>query len=251
MLASIRTLFRPTTVLSILLGPACLGLLQPTSVAAATAHCRAWRIVSAANSAGPSTQLTAVSADSTNDAWAAGWVGSSAGFVEHWDGRGWNTVAGLPPLGGPPAIAAFTPRNVWAVADSSDGFLHWDGTHWRWVPAAPGGGGRLVALAGSPTDLWAAGDPATLIEHWNGSRWSLVRGPNPAPDGRLSALHVTSAKDVWAVGTLGYAANRSARAMANPAPRILNRASPALLSPVWNLRPLPASRIVASTSYGP
>jgi hypothetical protein len=100
-------------------------------------------------------------------------------------------------------------------------FAHWDGRRWTIMPFTgpldkATVEGHTPALSGvaavSPTDAWAVGalDVApfsgdakgAIIEHWDGSTWSVVPNPASAPSsgGRLDALKVISATDVWAAG---------------------------------------------------
>jgi hypothetical protein len=100
---------------------------------------------------------------------------------------------------------------------------HWNGAAWKVTPAvAPRGVSELHAVtAVSPTDLWAVGSyvKATrkfasfpLAEHYNGT-WSPVVLPTPnkrvEPD--LNAVSANSAKDVWAVGSIGSMSRRGRR----------------------------------------
>lgn len=101
---------------------------------------------------------------------------------------------------------------------------HWNGAAWRVTPAvAPRGDSELRAVtAVSPTDLWAVGSyvKATrkfasfpLAEHYNGSSWSpvVLPTPNKKVEPELNAVSANSAKDVWAVGSLGHMSRRGRR----------------------------------------
>src|SRR5215472_4866394 len=116
----------------------------------------AWKTVPSPTPSGATfTFLTAVTAVSATDAWAAGYYQNN----------------GAPPV---PLI------------------LHWNGTAWKKVPSPnPSGadGTQLTAVtAASPTDAWAAGyysngpsgPPAPLILHWNGTAWKQVTSPTPS-----------------------------------------------------------------------
>jgi len=158
--------------------------------------------------------LTAVTAFSSVDVWAVGYVGSPyAGLggsrlellpintlIEHWNGSAWSIVPS-------PDVAA------------SNGEPAWD---------------LLTAISGdSPDDIWAVGTTEwdvgdngltpsePLVEHWNGSLWSIVPAAAPVPpypssklgsavvffsgagafgDATLMGVTAISPRDAWAVG---------------------------------------------------
>jgi hypothetical protein len=122
------------------------------------------------------------------------------------------------------AVAAVTPRDIWAVGCSGgcEGpdsmILHWNGTTWSKV-ASPDPGAAFDELTAvsvvSADDVWAAGYDCstahcdgsgnvqnTLILRWNGTKWSTVPSPDPSTTANL-LLGVTavSADDVWAAGS--------------------------------------------------
>ena len=171
--------------------------------------------------------LNAVSAISTNDAWAVGSYFDMSGvaftLIEHWDGTKWYRIASPSPgtfsnfLNG---VVALARNNVWAVG-GSDNFNssaaqtlieHWDGTQWS-VIASPtptaGSNGLNGVAATSAKNIWAVGSQAdssntshTLIEHWDGTQWSIVTSPNLSPGlSTLNSVTTLSAKNAWAVGT--------------------------------------------------
>jgi hypothetical protein len=112
----------------------------------------------------------------------------------------------------------------WVAADGTDRTLtlHWDGRHWTVVPSpTPGGDGVLQAVTASWThNIWAAGyrngtrcgnggpNCQTLIEHWNGVRWKVLPSPNPpsAYINVFTGISAASRTDIWAVGTTDFAA---------------------------------------------
>lgn len=136
-----------------------------------------WSVVQAPAGIIPSI-LTAISADSPSDAWAVGTQpepgGSNllTGLAEHWDGRAWSVVTGLPDLGNSALVGVYaaSPADVWALVQTPtpdghvgvDQFLHWDGSSWTTVPV-PGPHEYALdygysAIAGtSPGNIWAAG----------------------------------------------------------------------------------------------
>lgn len=114
------------------------------------------------------------------------------------------------------AIAAMSPRDVWAVGTfGTEEFAltlveHWDGTRWSHVPslsvsdysnhlygvvAVSGGDAWAVGASHRGTDVWH-----TLAMHWNGAKWSITPTPNVAAISALNAVVALSENDVWAVG---------------------------------------------------
>ena len=72
-------------------------------------------------------------------------------------------------------------------------------------------GGLNGVAAASASNAWAVGyagslaGPKLLMVHWNGKSWTRVTSPKilDGTAGTLSAITVVSAKDAWAVGTIG------------------------------------------------
>jgi hypothetical protein len=146
--------------------------------------------------------LYTVSADSSTDAWAAGYDNGSKTMLLHWNGTAWSKATSPDPgsvslLYG---LAAESPTDAWAVGKffsaSAGGWktliLHWDGTAWQRVSSPSPGpkphpDGLVVSQvsADSAADAWAVGSYCsarcatnserdhTLILHWNGTRWSV------------------------------------------------------------------------------
>jgi hypothetical protein len=121
-------------------------------------------------------ELTGVSASSTSDVSAVGYVNSadglsSHGIAEHFNGSSWS-VTQLPDLGSsyafntPSAVDDIAPGNVWAIGTSATSNGHTAplvehfGTSWQ-VAAAPSSGSLVLSLAGlastSTGQLWAVG----------------------------------------------------------------------------------------------
>lgn len=148
-------------------------LLAATPASAGTT----WIQIPSPNSPG-SNELLGASASDASHVWAVGRVVSSKpdtwrSLVLRWDGSAWSRVAhphfaGNHLLQGTDAPAA---DDAWAVGS-------------RLVPT---GGGR------------------TVVEHWNGTRWTVVRSPNPNPEGLNQLLGVRAVPSdpdtVWAVGS--------------------------------------------------
>lgn len=176
-----------------------------------------WSIISTPNPTNTSA-LTSVSAISSNDIWAVGWVGCcDYALVEHWDGTQWSVVS--TPHQGTSflyAATAISPNDVWAggIVYGSYGQTlteHWNGTQWS-VVSSPNEGtvynyiNSMSAL--STNDVWAVGyyfNPGqsfTLIEHWNGTQWSIVKSPATAGY-VLNGVAAIASNNVWAVGGNG------------------------------------------------
>jgi hypothetical protein len=189
---------------------------------------RRWRLAHAPIP--PGATLESVSASGAGDVWAVGMRRNLGQLIEHWDSARWRVAPAPQPGGILHAIAARTPRDVWAVGSRKRGagFVtlveHWNGTRWM-IVASPSPpvlrGERRDAIlqavtANSPTDVWAAGNsvigvPATasrtLIEHWNGQRWTIVPSPDVTSGGVtndfLFSVSGSRPDDVWAVGSWG------------------------------------------------
>src|SRR5205807_6085949 len=115
-----------------------------------------WRIVSSPNIGSNFNTLSGVTAISSTNAWAVGFVINSSKninqpLVEHWNGTKWGIVS-------TPSIADAALNGITAV---------------------------------SASDVWTVGTTFThsrtnsqpLIEHWNGTNWRLVPGPTPQLSG--------------------------------------------------------------------
>jgi len=156
------------------------------------------------------TAIRAIAALSATDVWAAGSINidrplATYGLIEHYDGKVWCavdthdwTADGYPGTGFPGlyALAAISPRDVWAVGTRVE---HWDGQAWRVVPSLPNGWPTLVS-ASSADNVWATN--GTLVQRWDGHRWQEV--PPPSTLASLTsipeALATSAATDTWLVG---------------------------------------------------
>jgi hypothetical protein len=125
--------------------------------------------------------LTAVTAISPSNVWAAGYsidVASGSGqpnknLIEHWNGSAWTIVPSPSPQGHNTltGIAAISASDIWAVGygsnDVSTGvpvdkpeLLHWNGTAWSLVASPPNVGtsdNLLQAVATTSGTVWTAG----------------------------------------------------------------------------------------------
>jgi hypothetical protein len=161
--------------------------------------------------------LTAIAAVRGGPAWVVGQAELSNGagptIIEQWNGSQWAAVPSPSPgtlSNDLSAVAAISPKDVWAVGSSAGGTLaeHWDGTSWSVFPSANGSGADNVlnSVAGtSSNDVWTVGyaDGAFgrgLIQHWDGSRWSVAPGSS-ASIGALYGVATLTSRDAWAVGS--------------------------------------------------
>ncbi len=176
--------------------------------------------------------LDAVWALTRSDAWAVGYLASTASVAQtvilHWNGRGWGRVASPDPGGVTGAsylygVGGSSAGSVWAVgyyssptttaADSL--ILHWNGRAWAHVPSPNPAGSvdsplnAVAAVSGS--DAWAVGAAIvhsvtwSVILQWNGRHWRQVVSPNPGGSRgtALSAVAAASKSSAWAVGSYG------------------------------------------------
>ncbi len=131
-----------------------------------------WSIVQHPDPPERRVELRGVAAVSATNIWAVGSYGSNnfaaATLFEHWNGKKWNIVPGVP-----------KPRGVVLTS---------------------------VAVL-SPTNIWAVGGigVGTITEHWNGSTWSVVASPSPGYSTGFDAVaSVPGSNYVWAVGGARY-----------------------------------------------
>jgi len=174
---------------------------------------------------GLESQLNAVSARTTSDAWAAGWVNAQSkqlAFSEHWNGHKWTEVKPAPVNGlfvQFSSVLDLGPNNVLAVGDyetKSGGVYtqhemaeHWNGQAWQRVSvpkfstasflAGVSGGtaGGVTAVGG----VSSGGHLVPLIESWNGTKF--VRVQQPVSAGDLSSVTVLSSTNAYAAGETG------------------------------------------------
>lgn len=134
--------------------------------------------------------LYSLDAVSTDDVWAGGIIGGSAGLA-HWDGHTWSAVTpsaldGLDPVSYVTGISGSSPDDVWAVGPVGLS-IHYDGHDWKQVEL-PDVGGDEVWLEKVRTDptfgTWAVGYHVgsdhvrrSLALHWSGSSWETVPVP--------------------------------------------------------------------------
>jgi len=173
-----------------------------------------------------------ISADATNDVWAAGSTLGGGTCILHYNGSVWtladspNQCCGYNLL---TSVVALSPENVWAAGwyvqspteDRPELTLveHWNGSSWE-IVSSPNVGqagkfsSRLNGIfASSANSLWAVGQSInissdegyTLAMHWNGTKWAIVSTPDIAEhgfyaddlDGGIAIPH----GDIWLVGS--------------------------------------------------
>jgi roadblock/LC7 domain-containing protein len=221
---------------AIVLSGSAIALAAVTVPAQAATAATGWRAVTTIGVKGSLAIMTGVDAVSANDAWAAGFAGTSSGgkpdaLIEHWAGRTWQQVK-LPARVakawdhfGPTEVlvGASSATNMWAVtqvgADArGDGYLRLSGRTWT-AGALPGSSASddslvlvtsvLVLKSGTWVfggKLGVTGTKESFVpyaEHYNGRRWSAVK---VAGTGEITAASAVSANNIWAVtGTTGVA----------------------------------------------
>ena len=186
-----------------------------------------WKVIPSPNASSEGDDLYAVTAISTNDAWAVGYFENNIEtlilpLLEHWDGKSWSIFQvpsvffGVNFVYG---VSAVSTNDVWAAGytigdfgDNENLLLHWDGAQWNVLPPVPvsSDGNRLQAVTTiSSTDVWAVGKfnvnqgeiSSNLALHWNGQQWSQVSVPNSGSlTNALEGVTALSSNDVWAVG---------------------------------------------------
>ncbi len=220
---------------AVVLSGSAIALAAVTLPAQASTAATGWRAVTTVSVKGSLALLTGVDAVAANDAWAAGFAGTSSGkkpdgLIEHWAGRSWQQVK-LPAKvakawdGFGPTdvlIGASSATNVWAVtqigAADSDGYVRLSGRTWTSgaLPGTNGSTGSLVLVTSVlvlKSGTWVFGGKLTVTgtqasfvpyaEYYNGRRWSAVKVPGT---GEITAASAISAHNIWAVtGTSGAA----------------------------------------------
>ncbi|MEU5625721.1 MULTISPECIES: hypothetical protein [Streptomyces] len=206
-----------------------VGLYEESRGAFLTQHWdgTGWRVVDAPAPEGvrlAGAGLLDVSARTSDDAWAVGWLivvdsevpnpdkpggtiqeTHAEAMLQHWDGEAWHLVP-VPDATSlwTYSVTALADDDVWVSGYTSDdrpAMLHYDGSSWSRVPVPYDGvNGELTDLeARGPNDVWAAGrklvddeDPGhALLAHWDGRSWKQV--PTPADAGRVNDLTLAPA----------------------------------------------------------
>ena len=163
--------------------------------------------------------FTAITALSTNDAWAVGTRKENSfkiAIIAHWDGKQWRDTPLLTDIADSWSIndiAASDALHVWAVGSNNNDqplILRWNGSAWEkaTTPATGADGNQLTSIAiASGQDIWAVGGsiftPTTptqtlhpFAEHWDGQSWHIV--PVSA-SGTFSDIGVGASGDAWGI----------------------------------------------------
>jgi hypothetical protein len=174
---------------------------------------------------GLQSQLNAVSARTTSDAWAVGFIWPSStqlAFADHWNGKNWTAVKTAPVKGlfiQFSSVLDLGPSDVLAVGDyetKSGGVYtqhemaeHWNGQAWQSVSVPKFSGASFLAgvSGGTSSGVLAVGGVSVgghdvpLIERWTGTKFVQVTQPVSAGD--LAAVTVLSGTSAYATGSAG------------------------------------------------
>lgn len=197
-------------------------------VSSSTSQPGTWTVEPSPNLSTNDNNLAAVSAASGRDVWAVGNYYTQdnpnvfRNLAVHWDGTRW--TASAPPNVGPQentlfGVSALPHGQAWAVGYYADQTFrmrtlieHEQHGQWTVVPSPDPARARDVLFAVKalgPDNVWADGYQeqtadgtfSTLVEHWDGRRWSVVRSPNPAPNGNeLYGVAASDPHHVYVVG---------------------------------------------------
>jgi hypothetical protein len=191
----------------------------------------AWQAVRTPNAEGGDNFLNAVAADSSSDAWAAGFRrgpdGVARTLVMHWDGRRWSILPSPNPGDGEHVLSSASAArgdDVWLAGYSRERstfrplILHWDGVDLRATyPASSGAGDGSGSLSAAVGAISAAGGtalavggyaprdggPEPLVLRWDGSAWRWDDGALASEHGTiLAGVAASPSGAAWVVG--GY-----------------------------------------------
>ncbi|QEU92301.1 hypothetical protein CP970_16550 [Streptomyces kanamyceticus] len=187
-------------------------------------------------------ELTAVTATSADDIWAAGYElrngmmdDPDAQYLLHYEGGDWRRQKAPAELDGNifhPRLDSSGPDDVWLFGSGKDdavGVARWDGSGWQRVQRPPGAVTDAKVLA--PDDVWVLNGQQQAY-HWDGGRWSSHELPAHA-----TALGGTARDGLWAVGfrDSGPGVGGEGRELSQPAAMHWDGAS-------WKLTPTPTYR---------
>jgi hypothetical protein len=160
-----------------------------------------------------SAQLYSVDAVSLTSIWAVGTARfgfTDRGWLVHWDGASWATVAVFndpvyPEYGVSTvkSISVLSDSDFWVVGGRIGGkswTLHWDGNDLTTIPSpnADEGGNALNDVSViSANDVWAVG--SFMAIRWNGTEWQIVPGQIPRYV-HIRSVAAVSSNEIWAVG---------------------------------------------------
>jgi photosystem II stability/assembly factor-like uncharacterized protein len=124
---------------------------------------------------------------SATEGWAAGLQG-----IAHWNGGTWAQVASINNLYG---VDMLSEKDGWAVGYGG-AIYRWNGTTWVAVTSPSSESLNSISMV-SETDGWIVGSNGTILR-WNGSTWSAVASPT---SNYLRSVRMLSATEGWAVGS--------------------------------------------------
>ena len=134
-----------------------------------------WKVVSSPNPGLSYNLLYGITAISTSNVWAVGYIYDNSNsfsqtLIEHWNGTNWSVVSSANPaasINRLQAIAAISANNIWVVGYEAN------------------------------TNIYQ-----TLIEHWDGASWNVISSPNPDPNSNFlyGIARVPGTSHLWNVG---------------------------------------------------
>lgn len=174
--------------------------------------------VSVPHPTGNQSEFDSVSAWSSTDVWAVGYVTSGHSMatwnmVEHWNGTAWHRVAAPSPDKRADTLTSVTavgPRSAWAVGygPGTPVVEHTDGNGWQ-VSSLPKSEQQdeIWAVGGSSdSDVWLVGDQrtgnhsVTATLHWDGTAWVRVPSPTAGAFANLNGIVDNGPGKTWTVG---------------------------------------------------
>ncbi|MGA2449850.1 MAG: hypothetical protein ABTD50_14315 [Polyangiaceae bacterium] len=184
-----------------------------------------WRVIDHPQVGAGGDHLQAVSSDSVDDSWAAGWKRNASGtfstLVEHFDGTAWSVVpTPNPGVNGNLLYGIFarSSHDIWAVGQQVGAsgpdqalILHWDGSAFTSVSSPSNGENSTDLLAVTGDDqavIRAIGDGEDFMSgtksvaeiNANGT-WTRESAPSPGPtDNHLQGIAILSDGTAVVVG---------------------------------------------------
>ncbi len=177
-----------------------------------------WSRQASPNVSAGTNALSAVTATSPWNAWAAGQynTGTAHPLIVRWNGHSWSRQRSPSPAGPVTlnAVTATSRSNAWAVGQdfgTSTLVLRWNGRSWhRQNSSGTSGPDDLYGVtATSASNMWAAGyyidytgQRRSLVIHWYRGAWYEPSRPTGIGNSTLYGIAATAA-NVWAVGQIG------------------------------------------------
>jgi hypothetical protein len=181
-----------------------LAITGATSAGGATASAPAWR-VSHVFTGQPLSNLLAVTATGSKDAWTFGDGKNSRPAAVHWNGVTW-TISYLPGATDRPDQVSETSRtNVWAAGGTCGSVStipyvsRWNGSKWTTTLFPKANCGASAVVTTGPSDGWLFNqnsESPTVALHFTGKTWKSV---SLGKVGTVVSASAVSQKNVWAV----------------------------------------------------